>query len=144
LTKIANPFAPFGFKPRSPLEKKKTTPGRGKCKLTATQIRNIKRAFKKCEVANCKLPPHKVHHIRFCKEEKGSDIYRNLIVLCGAHHDAAHGLNPDGIKIPKSIFYKIVENRDPDKAERVKEILASTKKIRQKRESKKSKNGFWG
>ena len=109
-------------------------------RLTSSQIRDIKLAVGgTCETKGCPRSAHDVHHINW---DKTDDSYKNLIVLCGACHDDAHGKNLERITTPKQILSGIVRRRAEHKEKRIKEIL-SKKPVR--RNTKKNPyTGFGG
>lgn len=127
MTKRKNPFATdlpsltepvniFGSRP----ERSQTKAN--KSKLTQTQKTKIKNAIGMCEYPGCNHPPHEVHHIKWLREG-GTDTYSNLVVLCGSHHNDAHGKNPQGNMIPKAKLKNIVTKRSKIKADNIKAIL---------------------
>jgi hypothetical protein len=89
--------------------------------LSPSQKNNIRLVFEEGEYRGCHRAPHEVHHIN---EDKTDDSYKNLIVLCGACHDDAHGKNPKKQKIPREKLYGIVKRRASNKEKRIKEILS--------------------
>jgi 5-methylcytosine-specific restriction endonuclease McrA len=102
-------------------ERPKTPEKRG---LSSSQKNNIRLVFEECEYRGCHRAPHEVHHIN---EDKTDNSYKNLIVLCGACHDDAHGKNPKKQKTPREKLYGIVKRRAGNKEKRIKEILAKKK-----------------
>lgn len=102
-------------------------PKKNKSTLTQTQKTKIKNCVGQCEIQGCTYPPHEVHHIKFL-EEGGTDTYSNLIILCGSHHNDAHGKNLTGAVIPKNQLQTLVKKRSPQKTEQIKQILKKKKK----------------
>jgi 5-methylcytosine-specific restriction endonuclease McrA len=98
-------------------EKSKKSEKRG---LSSSQKNNIRLVFEECEYRGCHRAPHEVHHIN---EDKTDNSYKNLIVLCGACHDDAHGKNPKKQKIPREKLSGVVKRRATNKEKRIKEIL---------------------
>jgi hypothetical protein len=102
--------------------------------LTSTQKRNIKIAVHdECETRGCHRSAHDVHHIN---GDKTDNSYRNLIVLCGACHDDAHGKNLKRELTPVALLRGIVSRRAEEKAKRIREILSK------KPERRKSKREY--
>ena len=132
------------FEELARVKKEKTTKNKSKqtqknkSKLTPTQKNKIKNLVGQCEMPGCKNHPHEVHHIKFL-EDGGTDSYSNLIVLCGACHNDAHGKNPTGKKIPQPKFKTIVRNRSKTKADGIKEILKNVGKRSGGRKSDENK-----
>lgn len=116
LPSITGPVDVFGNGPGKSQKKS------NKSKLTQTQKTKIKNVVGKCEYPGCNHPPHEVHHIKWL-EEGGTDTYSNLVVLCGSHHNDAHGKNPQGNMIPKAKLKSIVTKRSKAKSDNIKAIL---------------------
>ena len=141
MAKRKDPFAiDISFNLTSGGKKEKTG---NKSKLTQTQKNKIKNLVGQCEMSNCDRHPHEVHHIKWLNKS-GTDTYSNLIVLCGACHDDAHGKNPTGKQIPLSTLRGIVKRRSKTKAEGIKNILkgVGTKPQNSKKDPFDMKFGF--
>lgn len=63
--------------------------------------------------------------------------YSNLIVLCGSHHNDAHGKNPQGKMIPKTKLKSIVKGRSKTRADNIKTVL---KAVGKRGEGKRQEN----
>lgn len=116
---------------------KKTTKTKSKCRLTLAQTTKIRNAIGKCEYPGCKMGAQEVHHIKFCNEG-GTNAYSNLIVLCGAHHNLAHGKVVDGKIIPKTVLRNLVKKRSKEKEKQVKGIIKSKMATNPKKTNPKS------
>jgi predicted HNH restriction endonuclease len=73
-------------------------------------------------MSGCPNDPYEVHHIKWI-EDRGTDTYSNLIVLCANCHKDAHGKNPKGKTIKKDTLKNIVKKRSKSKADEIKAIL---------------------